>query len=187
MTEGAMRRLVLWGAVVGLGSGILGGIAMQGCASVSCNDSETCDSSESKDGSADSPFVEATLPDVTDATTVDHSEPEAGEGIEDAGDSGTSDDAADADGATPCTPGAPPADNGCIADASGVFVSTGGSDTTGTGTMTLPYATVSHALSKLGKATAIYVCGGSYTDQITVSSAVTLYGGLTCVSDVWVY
>ncbi len=86
-----------------------------------------------------------------------------------------------------CTSGAPPSKNGCITSESGVFVSTAGADKASHGTMTKPYASVSYALKHLGASTSVYVCAGVYTDAVTVSSAVNVYGGLTCTAGVWAY
>jgi uncharacterized membrane protein YgcG len=145
---------------------------------MTCDDSEDCaPASALGDGSSDSPSVQAVLPEASATMASDA-----------AGDSGTSDSARD--GAVPCIVGGAPSENGCIMDSSGVFVATaakGGNDTSGLGTMLSPYATVSHAIAESHGATAIYVCGGSYVDQITVSGALNLYGGLTCAGHVWAY
>jgi hypothetical protein len=93
----------------------------------------------------------------------------------------------DADTGPTCTLGAPPSMNGCITATSGVFVSMAGMDMAGYGTMSMPYASVTYALLHLTSTNTVYVCGGTYTDQITVSAAVTVYGGLTCAGGDWVY
>jgi hypothetical protein len=94
----------------------------------------------------------------------------------------------DADTGPTCTIGASPAENGCITNESGVFVSTTGNDEMGMGTMTSPFATITHALTKiLGSTKSIFVCEGAYADQITVSVPVNIYGGLTCASGTWTY
>ncbi len=72
----------------------------------------------------------------------------------------------------------------------GVFVATtasGGSDTLGNGTPSKPFATISHALANLGGTTRVYVCNGSYSDQVTVTSPVSIYGALTCTGGTWAY
>jgi len=181
--EGAMRNIgVLVAAGVVVGS--LGAATMaQGCTtSTTCQDNLNCPPS-TKDGSTDTPTSDHPLTDVpTDKPGMDSG---------DSGTDGETQDVATTDGETgpTCTVGAPPAMNGCITDASGVFVSaTTGSDAgTTTGTMADPFATVSEALAKLGMATAIYVCEGAYKDQITVSGAISIYGGLTCAGGVWAY
>jgi hypothetical protein len=94
-------------------------------------------------------------------------------------------DAGDAAEAGPCSPDASPAAGGCITG--GVFVSTTGTDAPGAGTAGAPFATVSYALANLGTSTSVYVCGGTYTDQITIHTAVSLYGGMACSGGVWSY
>ncbi len=72
----------------------------------------------------------------------------------------------------------------------GVFVATptsGGSDANGTGTRAKPYATISHALTNLNGLARVYVCGGSYSDQVSVTTPVSIYGGLTCAGGTWQY
>jgi hypothetical protein len=187
-----MRSLVLLGGIVGIAAGV-GAIAMQGCSSTSCDDASTCTPS-SVDGSADgrardgSTSGDASNSDAPSDDVTDESD--GGDATGEGGDDGdASDGGEDADSAA-CVPGAAPSENGCISDVGSVFVATvakGGNDTSGAGTMAKPYATVSHALGVLGTATAIYVCGGAYSDQITVTGAVNLYGGLTCADKVWEY
>jgi hypothetical protein len=183
-----MRKLVLWGGVAGVVAA-LGAVAaaMQGCVSVSCEDSETC----APDGSADGPVADRSVAHDASDSGVGHHDAgdEAGKKDKDAGDGGAGDSAGDSSADAGCVVGAAPAEGGCISDESGLFVATTGSDTTGKGTMAKPYATVSEALGQLGGAasTAIYVCGGTYTDQITVSVGVSIYGGLTCTNGHWVY
>jgi len=110
----------------------------------------------------------------------------------DAGDGGGLDSAADSadasdgyDGFT-CMPNTAPGEGGCITSTSGVFVSMTGSDTNA-GTMGSPFATISHAVANLGAQATVYVCGGTYTDQVTVMGAANLYGGLSCTGGMWVY
>ncbi len=70
----------------------------------------------------------------------------------------------------------------------GVFVSsTTGSDTTGNGTPSSPYATITHGLAHLGSTTRVYVCDGTYNEQAIVTTSVSLYGGLTCAGGNWQY
>jgi hypothetical protein len=107
--------------------------------------------------------------------SVDHQAPETG----------TSDAPADvAHDAFTCDGTQPPSVAACvISETYGVFVApaaNGGSDTTGMGTRSLPYATITKALSSLGSLSRVYVCNGSYTDRITVSATVSIFGGLTC-------
>jgi len=81
-------------------------------------------------------------------------------------------DPMDAPKAAPCS----------ITDAIGVFVAptaNGGSDTTGAGTMSAPFATVGHAIMSAGTKR-VYVCGATYPEQVTVTTNVSVYGGLAC-------
>jgi hypothetical protein len=50
----------------------------------------------------------------------------------------------------------------------------------GDGSMAQPYATIGQALANLGTMTRVYVCSGLYTEQVAITSAVALYGGLSC-------
>jgi hypothetical protein len=73
-----------------------------------------------------------------------------------------------------------------VAAACGVFVSSaGGDDTNGKGTPTAPYKTIGKALAE--SASTVYACVGTapYTETLTVSKAVTLFGGLDCTT--WAY
>ena len=83
-----------------------------------------------------------------------------------------------------CIPTSDPSSEPCVINEMfGVFVApaaNGGSDTTGMGSRAAPYATISHALASLGGLSRVYVCNGAYTDQITVTGAVGIFGGLTC-------
>jgi len=160
--------------------------------------------SSTPDASADSPWVQATFPDSagatvddkkdggTDKKTADDATPETADGSVESVPEGSTESAPEGstEASAKCVPGAPPANNGCITDTSGVFVATvakGGSDTAGTGSMTQPFATITRALANLGTSPAIYVCGGGYVDQITVTVPVSIYGGLTCAGGKWAY
>jgi hypothetical protein len=96
-------------------------------------------------------------------------------------------DATDATGFG-CDRSKSPHDDGCvIADAYGVFVSRSGRDTA-MGTMTDPLRTVTQGITKAvqnGKSR-VYVCNGTYAEQVTLSSPVNLYGALACDAG-WTY
>ncbi len=64
----------------------------------------------------------------------------------------------------------------CIFSVPGaVFVSsTTGSDTSGAGTAASPWASISHALAHLGSTGRVYVCNGSYSEQVSIAGAVCL-------------
>jgi hypothetical protein len=170
-----MRRFMGW---VALASGaVAGGVWACGSSVKACEDTEECaHPSDAVDGSSDGPLVQATLPGADDAMANEEDGPASEVSTTETG--------------VNCTPGAPPAQNGCITDASGVFVATaaeGGSDTAGTGSMAQPYASITRALANLGPSMAIYICGGDYVDQVRISVPVSLYGGLACATGKWAY
>jgi hypothetical protein len=150
-----------------------------GCASTSCEDTLTCPGMQG-DGSTDGMGADHQLTDVRND----------GKSNGDSGDGGMpTDGSTDADVFTPCSDASPPSMNGCVTNTSGLFVSsTLGSDAgTTTGTMTDPFATITEALAKATAGSNIYVCEGSYRDQITVSMGVNIYGGFKCPAGVWSY
>ena len=88
--------------------------------------------------------------------------------------------------------GPPPAcipseNTAAVADTCGLFVSSSkGSDTTGKGTQLSPYKTLKHALSEAnGKP--VYACGEAFTEAVTISASVELYGALDCANKTWTY
>jgi hypothetical protein len=95
-----------------------------------------------------------------------------------------------------CDPTKDPKDDPCVLNnAAGVFVASPGDGgaplASADGSMSRPYATIEQALSQLGNKTRIYVCNGSYNEQVHISTAVRVYGGLSCSSTgnglVWSY
>jgi hypothetical protein len=86
-----------------------------------------------------------------------------------------------ADGST-CDPTKSPRDEPCMVDnAYGVFVSSGGRDIA-TGTMSDPLKTIAGGITtaiETGKSR-VYVCDGTYPEQVALSSAVNLYGAFAC-------
>ena len=94
--------------------------------------------------------------------------------------------------ASACDPTKDPKDEPCVLDnAYGVFVAAPVGVDAGTdagdsgaasadGTSSRPYATIGQALANLGKKTRVYVCAGLYGEQVHVTAAVSLYGGLSC-------
>jgi hypothetical protein len=103
-------------------------------------------------------------------------------------------DASDAGAERACDPTKGPADEPCVLDnALGVFVASaagvegdaaagegGAEPASGDGSMSQPYTTIAQALANLGSKARIYVCNGSYGEQVSVTAAVSLYGGLSC-------
>ena len=57
------------------------------------------------------------------------------------------------------------------------FVSKSGNDTTGTGSIEEPYLTIAQAVSDSAAGYSVYISEGSYTETITLTEAVSLYGG----------
>ncbi len=83
-------------------------------------------------------------------------------------------------------PGCDPKVQNCIDDAKGIFVDSAGSDAA-TGTRGAPVATIGKAL-ELAKAQSrpdVYVCAGSYPEQVDIGSPVALLGGFACGD--WTY
>lgn len=77
-----------------------------------------------------------------------------------------------------------PNDPKCINEETAFFVSTKGNDSTGLGTREKPFQSVTSTLGKLtDKKRRIYICEGTYAEDIVLTSAhnsVSLFGGLTC-------
>jgi hypothetical protein len=76
-----------------------------------------------------------------------------------------------------CT-GAPSAKNNL--DECAVYVEAGA---TGDGTMENPYGTLQQAIDNAGSKAKVYACNkGSFTEAVTISTAVEVYGGFTCTN-----
>jgi hypothetical protein len=96
-----------------------------------------------------------------------------------------------------CDPTKEPKDDPCVLDETyGVFVSAdlpssaddsgeGGSEG-GQGTRSQPYTTIAQALANLGGKQRVYVCNGFFGEQVSITSPVSMYGGLSC-DGVWSY
>jgi hypothetical protein len=84
-----------------------------------------------------------------------------------------------------CDPTLAPKDESCVlADAYGVFVapvSSRGDDENGDGSMAHPFATIGKALST--GSSNVFVCNGTYSENVSVAAPVRLYAGLSCASD----
>ena len=149
-----------------------------------------CDGGQSPEG-ADSAAVDGgTLTDVADSDEVRDST--YGDTIvtEAADGSDAALDAADGFDGFVCDENNSPHDDPCVvANAYGVFVSPQGHDGA-VGTMSDPLRSVAEGIAKAtqtGKSH-VYVCDGSYAEQVTLSAAVSLYGGLSCTGDAgWTY
>jgi len=182
--------------VVGLMSGVVASLALAGCGGSpaacvgsKCGSPDLGSSDAGDDARGVSPDADRVVESGFDARTVDAGTKDDGESV----DAGARDDAngsADASSSDVkvdtfvCDPSQPPSAAPCVvSDAYGVFVApptSGGSDTAGNGSEASPFATISHALANLGTMSRVYVCDGTYTDQVTVTSAVSIFGGLAC-------
>jgi len=81
-----------------------------------------------------------------------------------------------------CDPSTDPTAAACLTASHGLFVSAAGSDTSGDGSPTYPFATVGRALHTYNPAGRIYICQGMYTERVALdaSAAANLYGGFAC-------
>jgi hypothetical protein len=83
-------------------------------------------------------------------------------------------------GHTNCDPTVGAVDGGC-----GVFVSSSQGDDTNAGTESAPLKSFAAALTKAG-AGRVYACGENFTEVVSISASVTIYGALVC-SQTWMY
>ena len=68
----------------------------------------------------------------------------------------------------------------CIADSVGIFVdATSGLDSND-GSKAKPVKTIGAGLSKVGNKPRIYICEGTYSENVKLATATSLYGGFTC-------
>ncbi len=72
---------------------------------------------------------------------------------------------------------------GAVGDSCGVFVSSSKGDDLGDGSRASPYRTIGKAI---GSAKAVYLCGESFSEVVTLPSGQSIYGALDCSSD-WHY
>jgi len=75
----------------------------------------------------------------------------------------------------------------CIDDGIGVFVDATGGNDTGLGTKASPYKTIGKAIASAGAKPRVYVCAGTYAEDVslTQASTVSIFGGLQCGK--WTY
>jgi len=175
-----MRRFVLTVGLVAGGVG-LGAFGIDGCVATTCVDTQTCsppDGSTTEGGQEGGDAADGSAPD-SDAIAAD------ADG--DVGEASPSDasDAADAfdgsDGFT-CDPTAEPMNEPCVlANAYGVFVAPPPlGSANGDGTMQMPYASIGVAIASVGARTRVYVCSGTYAESVSLTTATSIYGGLSC-------
>jgi hypothetical protein len=82
--------------------------------------------------------------------------------------------------------GDPSTESCLVSETYGVFVASSGSDE-GDGSREHPFATIGFAMAHLSGKTRLFICDGSYREQVTIqSNPVSLYGGLSC-ADGWVW
>ena len=200
-----VRRLV-WTVGVLLGAGSLGGCSLglaDGCfGSESCApDATTADAAYAADAVAvDSNPDGLGIGDggaAADQTVRDSAlDAPLDSAPTDAGGDASADAPLDVAEAGVCDPFAVPHDEPCVlSDAYGVFVASsatvdagldasaaaGGVDAeSDDGSRQRPYRTIGQALAHLGSRTRIYVCNGLYAEQVTITSPVAIYGGLSC-------
>jgi hypothetical protein len=186
-------------SVLGLMGGVVASFALVGCSgSAPCGDARSCAAADASaadtrddavspraDAGVDAPA--AVSRDASPDVDIDAGAGDAADAADAAIEASATADARSEDVKVDtfvCDLTQPPSASPCVLDAdSGVFVAptaNGGSDTVGNGTSASPYATLSHALASLGAASRVYVCDGAYTDQVTVTSAVAIFGGLSC-------
>ncbi|MGA3123275.1 MAG: hypothetical protein ABSF69_21085, partial [Polyangiaceae bacterium] len=73
-----------------------------------------------------------------------------------------------------------------VSETYGVFVASSGSDE-GDGSREHPFATIGFAIAHLSGKNRLFICDGTYPEQVTIqSNPVNLYGGLAC-ADGWVW
>lgn len=88
------------------------------------------------------------------------------------------DGGADAPPPDPCVD--TPNDPKCLDDATALFVSAAGSDA-GAGTRSAPFKTIGAALAKVTpEKKRVYVCTGDYPENVTITTTVSVIGGLAC-------
>jgi hypothetical protein len=141
----------------------------------SCRDNGTCPPASAAEGGGEAG--------VESGMSMD-----AGQTLVDARSEGGSDGPA-------CDTTRDPKDEPCLVEESyGVFVATpasGGDDQGGDGTKAKPYATIGKALRTLKGKARVYVCNGTYAEPVSLTAAVSLYGGFACsgadASASWAY
>ncbi len=75
----------------------------------------------------------------------------------------------------------------CIDDGIGIFVDGVGGADTNAGTKENPFKTIAHAIAAAGVKPRVYVCAGSYAEDVSITqtNAISIYGGLQCGT--WTY
>jgi len=73
----------------------------------------------------------------------------------------------------------------CVVDAYGIFVDSAAGTDAAAGTKAAPLKTLSSALLKLEGRARIYVCDGTYSEHVKLTTSVSIYGGFACKT--WAY
>ena len=122
---------------------------------------------------------------------------ESGDGAADGASSDATSDAGPA-----CDSTAKPKDDACVLDGSyGLFVAAtmggiapveagadggdAGPAPTPDGSPSRPFPSITLALQHLGSKSRIYICDGGYEEQVTITTPVSLFGGLACAGAAW--
>ncbi len=94
---------------------------------------------------------------------------------------GAAGDGASEAGPPACDKSADPKDSpACVVDADGIFVDAAGLDTN-VGTKEAPVKSITKAVALAqGGVGRVYVCAGSYPETVTLTAAVSVYGGFAC-------
>lgn len=172
-----MRRAAVGIGLVGIAVGIA--FAALGCGQPSASGCATNETCPPGDGGGDGSMQ------TGDGAGSDSTVPADGSG-KDGGDGAAADGS---DGAA-CDRGKTPSQDPCvITETYGVFVATGGNDTTGHGTKAAPYATIGKGIDAAVPAgKRVYVCAGTYAEALKLDTArdgASVFGGLDCTS--WSY
>lgn len=87
-------------------------------------------------------------------------------------------DGANNDGAPTCDPSKDPS---CVSDSTGLFVNGASGSDSNAGTKESPLKTIGAAVSKASSSKPnLYICAGTYDEPVALTSALNLYGGLSC-------
>lgn len=73
----------------------------------------------------------------------------------------------------------------CLTDAYGVFVNGKRGDDANDGSRDAPVRTIGRALAVVGTRSRVYVCSSSYTENVSLTKPVSIYGGFDC--ETWAY
>jgi hypothetical protein len=181
---------------------LFGGVACLnvGCSSeaADCSETATCNGATTQEGAASASDAAAGVDGGRDAGSRDagsvlatvameagaDAAPADGASISDARDSGVDGFDGCLAASTPDLPDDNFEDTNCDGidgdKSAAIFVAATGSDSA-IGTMDAPVATINKAVALAESANkAVYVCNGTYAEQVSITSAVSLYGGYDC-------